>query len=56
MSGYADDILKQKGFEGDEFNIIAKPIRLTRFLTRIREALDRLVAPAREGEARQQVP
>ncbi len=56
MSGYADDILKQKGFEGDEFNIIAKPIRLTRFLTRIREALDRSVAPAREGEARQQVP
>jgi CheY-like chemotaxis protein len=40
MSGYAADIIKEKGVITDDFNFITKPIKPIEFLEKVRMVLD----------------
>jgi len=40
MSGYAADIIMEKGFVAEDFNFITKPIKPTDFLEKVRMVLD----------------
>jgi DNA-binding response OmpR family regulator len=40
-SGYTKDVILDKGIEDGEFDFIAKPVRVTELLGKIRKVLDR---------------